>query len=281
MTSPLLRLAKAIYRGTPSPRLRGFYFDLFLRVSRGRRLVATREGLTFDLDLGEMIDVGLFLGEYEREMAAAIDALCRPGWCVVDVGANIGAHTLRFAGRVGATGQVLAFEPTTFAYQKLQRNLSLNDLPNVKAFRLALSDHDEPNGVIAARSSWRSDGYQPPSPEPVPFARLDAWCAQNAQEHLDLLKVDVDGNEFAVLTGGRDTLESSRPLILIEAALYHYADARRNPFLLLEEMGYGFWDARSRKRFRDAGALEEALRADAVARIDSRNVIASDREVVW
>lgn len=282
MEARLLRLAKFVYRRTPWARLRRLGFELFLRVNRGRRVVATREGLTFDLDLGELIDVALFLGEYERDMAVAIDRLAEPGSCVLDVGANVGAHTLRLARRVGASGRVYAFEPTAYAFAKLGRNLSLNSFPQVEAVRLALSDHDETDGVIAARSSWRTDGYQAPAAEAVPFARLDTWCANRQVPGVSLAKIDVDGHEFSVLSGGRETLERQRPILLIEAGHYHYERADRNPFTLLESLGYGFWDTRTRQRFATAAALGDALLVDRARAIDSRNVVAATaRDLRW
>jgi len=274
VTSRALRIAKRIYRGTHSLRLRQLYFNLFLRVARGRRRIVTREELTFELDLGEMIDVGLYVEEYEREVAAAIDRLCQPGWCAVDVGANVGGHTLRLAKRVGPTGSVYAFEPTHYAYRKLLRNLSLNTFTNVHAYQIALSDTDDVGRDVAIRSSWRSDGVRTETPEKVVFERLDRWCLENDVVSIQLMKVDVDGREFEVLSGGARLLAGSRPVLLMEAGSYHFKSPERNPFLLLERMGYRFSDAKSGAGFGSVRALGEALSSDRAAGIDSRNVIA-------
>ena len=58
---------------------------------------------------------------------------------VVDVGANIGTHTVFFAQRAGATGQVYAFEPQRIVFQNLCANLALNGLLNVRAIHAAAS----------------------------------------------------------------------------------------------------------------------------------------------
>jgi FkbM family methyltransferase len=55
--------------------------------------------------------------------------LVSPGTLVLDIGANIGAHTLHLAHLVGPNGRVLAFEPTDYAFRKFSRNLELN--PNL------------------------------------------------------------------------------------------------------------------------------------------------------
>ena len=73
------------------------------------------------------IDFAIYLGGmFERNTALALRKLVRPSSLVLDIGANIGAHTLRLANLVGSSGRVFAFEPTDFAYSKLQANLDLN-----------------------------------------------------------------------------------------------------------------------------------------------------------
>src|SRR6266496_451229 len=74
----------------------------------------------------------------EREF---VNRFLRPGDVFVDVGANIGLFTLIAASRVGPTGKVIAFEPTSETYERLVGNVRLNRLRNVDCVRSALSDH--------------------------------------------------------------------------------------------------------------------------------------------
>src|SRR5260221_2442029 len=86
-----------------------------------------RDGIAYDLDLSQGIDFAIYLGGmFERDTARALIRLVEPSSLVVDIGANIGAHTLRLAKLVGPHGQGLAFEPTEFAFAKLKQNLKLN-----------------------------------------------------------------------------------------------------------------------------------------------------------
>src|SRR5690242_14063504 len=85
-----VRTAKWIYRHTPSAALRRMYFALFCHLVRHRSVVAPVGTLIFALDLGELIDLSLYLGEYERDTAAALARHCAPGSVVFDVGANVG-----------------------------------------------------------------------------------------------------------------------------------------------------------------------------------------------
>src|SRR6266436_7021968 len=86
-----------------------------------------RGDINWCLDLEEGIDFSIYLlGAFERSTVATLRALVKAGDVVLDIGANIGAHTLGLAKNVGAAGKVYAFEPADFAFQKLLRNLALN-----------------------------------------------------------------------------------------------------------------------------------------------------------
>jgi FkbM family methyltransferase len=255
------RLATAIYRATPFQPLRELYFSAFLRLVRDRKVVRTVEGMTFELDLGEMIDACLFLGQFERDIVSLIERLTPAGGTVIDIGANVGAHTLRFAKHVGPAGRILAIEPTDYAYRKLARNLSLNAFPQVTALQVALAEQAAPRQTISFRSSWRSDGRQQTGTSVVDFVTLDDCCAAHGITRVDLIKLDVDGHEFGVLAGGAQTLARSRPALLMETGHWHFAAAERNPLALLSRLGYRFWDTKTLEPFADLGAVERRLPA--------------------
>lgn len=245
MKQTALGLATRVYRATPFRPLRNAYFRAFLRLVRGRRVVKTVEGMTFDLDLSEMIDVGIFLHQYERDVVAVIERLARPGWSVFDIGANIGAHALRFARLVGPSGRVYAFEPMEYAFTKLRRNIALNGDANTHPFNIALSDRDVPRQHVTYRSSWASSGERRAESSVVELRTLDGWCADQRVSHVDLIKLDVDGHELEVLQGGLVTIERCRPIFLIEVGAWHFASPDRNPLELLAARGYRFWETRS------------------------------------
>lgn len=94
---------------------------------RGVTVTVLRDGFTWDLDLREGIDFAIYLlGRFEASTTRAYEGIVRPGDTVLDIGANIGAHTLPLARLVGPAGRVVAFEPTRYAHDKLLINLSLN-----------------------------------------------------------------------------------------------------------------------------------------------------------
>lgn len=127
----------------------------------GTRAEAARGGVRWDLDLSEGIDFAIYLlGGFELRTLKLYRKLVRPGAVVLDVGANIGAHTLPLAALVGPSGTVIAFEPTKFAFEKLRRNLELNPelRQRVRSLQMALlSQIDEPLPQ-SIYSSWPLDG---------------------------------------------------------------------------------------------------------------------------
>lgn len=270
---PLI-IAKAIYRLTPIPALRRWYFAAFCRLVRARTVTATIGGSTYELDLGETIDVALYLGQYERDVAAALQRYCRPGMTVLDIGANIGAHTLPIGRLVTKSGAVYAFEPMAFAFRKLSRNVSLNDAVHIHPVHAALGEARAEGLVLNYRASWQTTGGRADHASSVDVIRLDDWCRAQGVDDVGLIKIDVDGNEFAAFTGGAELLRRCRPVIVMEAVWPHFATDDRNPFLLLQGLGYRFFDTKSGTEFPTVQALARLLPVGDDAMKVSMNVIA-------
>jgi FkbM family methyltransferase len=143
----------------------------------------------------------------------------------VDAGANEGLYTL-FAGRhVGESGRVLAFEPSAREFARMEANIALNGLGNVRPFRMALAQDDgEADLLIAddAHSGQNTLGALPhegvveAGRERVAVRRLDRALAEEGMDRVDFIKIDVEGAEAGLLEGASETLRRFRPLLLIE-----------------------------------------------------------------
>ncbi|MBN1126563.1 MAG: FkbM family methyltransferase [Sedimentisphaerales bacterium] len=235
-------------------RIRSLMFRLYCAVVRKSQITTTIDNIRYHLDLGEMIDLCLYLDRYEPDVTGAIERFCKPGHTVLDIGANIGAHTLRMARNVGPNGQVYAFEPTDYAFQKLLQNIALNHFSNIETCKLALSDQNLPAQQVNFRASWRTDGTYKDTTCQADFKRLDDWVVEKNVQHVDLVKLDVDGHEYAVLTGGEYFFRDCRPLLIIEVVDWHFKKVNRNPLKLLQEWGYRFWNLHNNREYR---TLEE------------------------
>lgn len=219
-------------------------------------VVATRGDITWAFDLDEAIDLGLWaLNVFEPGVTRALARLLEPGHLVLDIGANVGAHTLRLAQRVGDAGVVYAFEPTIFGFEKLRRNLALNPSlsSRVRPLRVGLTDLAErplPPRVSASWSLTRPLSELHPrdlgvasSTEGARFLALDRWVTDQGLARIDLVKLDVDGFEVRVLRGALESLRRFQPVIVMEWAPHHFVDPHE-PFVdcivLLQGLGYAF-----------------------------------------
>ncbi len=198
-------------------------------------VTVSRAGIRYRLDLSQGIDFALYLGAFERATAAACTRLVRPGSNVLDIGANIGAHTLHLARLVGAEGRVFAFEPTRYAFEKLTHNLALNAelRPRVTAFQAFLGPRSGGAVPAAIPSAWplADDGElhakhfgKSMSTGGAAVTSVDEFLAANATPRIDFVKLDVDGFECDVLSGAAAMLERDRPTFVMEIAPYVLAE---------------------------------------------------------
>ena len=248
-----------------------------------------RRGLTWNLELSEAIDLMIFLqGAFEPSTTQAYEKIVRPGDTVLDIGANIGAHTLPLAKLTGENGRVFAFEPTSYAFVKLQTNLNLNPKLSgtVKAFQMMLVSEAHPETMPARIcSSWPLtpvSGLHPKhcgqfmSTEGASVSSLDSFLEGQAAVKISFIKLDVDGFELQVLKGGSKMLLRDRPVILMELSPYlmdEYHQSFEEMISLLAGMDYVFKDVDSGKTYApDPVAIRRRIPDGA-----TRNVILTSR----
>lgn len=222
----------------------------------GDHALAWRRGIRWNLDLREGIDFAIFLlGGFELRTLRLYARLIRSGDTVFDIGANIGAHTLPFAQLVGPMGRVVAFEPTKYAFAKLQRNLALNPelALRVSANQVALLECPSVGLPPKIYSSWplqetsgldKIHGGRLQGTEGSRVATLDQAAKTMGLKRLDFIKLDVDGHEPEVLCGGLDTIGRFRPRILMEWAPYIFEGKNQMLDTALKELKRNGYRAR-------------------------------------
>lgn len=231
-------------------------------VGKDDHTIVSRAGLTYDLDLSQGIDFAIFLlGSFEPATSRALQRHVRPGMTVLDIGANIGAHTLRLGQLVGPAGRVLAFEPTAFAFQKLQRNVELNPEihSRIECFQQFLTSGSSVQVPSAIYSSWPLAGGKNLHPQHlgeemettgVSSSSLDAVLERAAVPKVDFVKLDVDGFECDVLSGAAMMMSRDRPTFVMELVPYVHAEHGYSFKILLDYFNahnYRFYDERSEK----------------------------------
>jgi FkbM family methyltransferase len=200
------------------------------------------------------------------------------GQVAVDIGCHKGAYTYWMRRRVGATGQVFAFEPQPRQVAYLRTAFAALPFENVTLVPLGVSNSvgrarlNIPQGAgqthaasleqvgaasraadVAAPGAIPSFGGtrlggrpprlggptdSPRSPLIVEVTTLDAFFA-NRSRGPHFLKIDVEGHELSVLEGGQSVLESHRPTLLVECEARHRSDGDVRPvFEFLRSLGY-------------------------------------------
>lgn len=173
-----------------------------------------------DEDLGRDI---YFLGEFEPQESAFIVGNVRETDICVDIGANVGFYTIHLA-KKARRGMVHSFEPVPLNYQVLALNVLTNGLSNVVMNNFAVGDTDgEANFCIArdgAFSSLVDTGRRIiVETAKTQVMKLDSYCSESKLPRIDILKVDVEGAELAVIRGAAELLADSerRPrLVMLE-----------------------------------------------------------------
>lgn len=154
-----------------------------------------------------------------------------------DIGANIGITTLFFAKHVGNEGLVVAFEPVPPTAKRLQENVRVNCLQNVRICTVALGDKignaeivyaEESPGIATlrpdmAQSYLKQFQMQTFTVEVVP---LDTLVEREQLPLPFFIKMDVEGFELLVLQGARSVIERARPLLFVELHGASHEDCR-------------------------------------------------------
>ena len=193
-----------------------------------------------DSYVGRSLDL---YGEFSNGEVLLFEQVLRPGEIVVEVGSNVGAHTVPLAKAVGPTGRVFAFEPQRVLFQTACANLALNSITNVvarnEAVGAAAGSRVVPSLDYSAAANY---GGLPLGPEAgwadkqvpleeVPVVALDSLNLGRCR----LLKIDVEGMEADVLLGAKETIARCRPLLYVEN---DRVEKSERLVALLTELGY-------------------------------------------
>jgi FkbM family methyltransferase len=167
-----------------------------------------------DMYIGRSLDA---YGEWSESELSLLFQVLKPGGVAIDVGANVGTHTVALAKHVTASGVVIAFEPQRLTFQLLCANVALNALVNVKCVNAAagnISGHTliptlDPT-VEQNIGALKSVGHE--QGERTDLLRIDDLALTRCH----LIKIDVEGFESQVLAGARATVRAHRPVLFVE-----------------------------------------------------------------
>jgi FkbM family methyltransferase len=194
----------------------------------GALYIHTNDGHRFFLDARETF-ISLHVmehGEWEKPVRDVMRRILKSGGVFVDIGANIGLHTVFAAMLVGASGTVYAVEPHPRTFGFLCRNIDINGMQGyVQAKCLAVSDapaqsiefeyfpqHPAMSGFSLPQ--FRLDAHHgTPEKIMVQTTTIDTLLAPTY--HADLIKIDVEGFERIVLQGASQTIAHNQDACFI------------------------------------------------------------------
>lgn len=256
----------------PLPGLRLIAFGILGKPRRGPVDVEVdRDGLRWRLDLRDDAQRLMFLDFYERELRGRVLAQLPEGGTFVDVGANVGFWSIPAARQVGPKGHVLSFEPNPWAAERFRRNVALNSGAGLASIELVdaamgaepaeleLYSFDLEAGASQATLQRGAVAVSAPAHVTVPVKTLD----DVVDLEVDVLKIDVEGHEMAVLDGAPRLLSNAPPrLIVIEVQgdlLVHAGVTPEALVARIESLGYRSVDGDG---FLGRGFVERPLPSD-------------------
>lgn len=188
-------------------------------------------------------------GSWEGHLVNLYYRLLKPNSVVIDIGANIGYHSIHLGKIVGSGGKVFSFEPQKLIYDILSANILKNGLSNViyqHNFGLSseegilylsnLEDVSYTNGMI-------NFGGVKLNNETTGGARVTVKTLDDIfTGDVDLMKIDIEGMESEVILGSSNTIKKSLPMIFVEISQDHdelYSYFRKNEYIIYKITNHG------------------------------------------
>jgi FkbM family methyltransferase len=205
--------------------------------------------LTTDTIIGASI---ASTGIWAPKDVALFEQLIAPGMTVLDVGANVGHHTVVYGKLVGPQGRVVSFEPQTTIFRLLSANTVLNGGTNTDLIQACVG---EARGFVhlypvnySAQSNFGALGVDPDPAtrstrgEKARVVKLDDVTYELSRpiDRVDFIKIDVQSFEYYVLKGASKMLKKFKPMLFLEISPYYMNPKYdyREIYKFLWSMGY-------------------------------------------
>jgi len=201
----------------------------------------TKEGIAI---IGNDSHIGRWVEEcgrldHDQNMLPLVLPFIPEGGVVLDIGANIGSHTIAYAKKVGFSGNVFAYEPNPEAFKCLVHNMK--ELVTVFEFPFALGNtigtieviqENDNIGMAYVKEAKNGSGI---------ITTVDKEMKDIKK--VDFIKIDCEGYELEVLKGAKETIKKYSPVMLIEVnkgCLERSGESKESLFKLLDEYGYTY-----------------------------------------
>ena len=223
-------------------------------MKRGEIVHKVYPGVKMFLYADCLLSEAIFTTGFEQQEIKLMTKILRKGDIFLDIGSNHGIYSLIAARKVCLSGKVYAIEPVAKTFERLERNIKLNNFKNILPFRLAISSS---NGTLPMKISqegydaWnslakptRGDNYDV---EIVETQQLDDFIQANKlMGKIKMVTIDVEGWEYEVLNGGLEFFSEQGALItqieFNEDALQGAGSSSQNLIKKLTSLGYQLYE---------------------------------------
>lgn len=215
------------------------------------------EGINFEILIDPKngcVDKEIFVtGKWEPHFLSIIKENLKEGGVFVDIGANIGHHSL-FASRVvGDSGKVISFEPQVKIFNQFQKSIEKNNFKNIVVHNKGCGDKEmsasvySNNDNIGGASVYFSEEKE--NNEKIDIIIPDKIL--ETESRINFIKIDTEGYELEVLRGLKNTIKKYRPIIYLEysPSLYKMIDKNKGKEIisLLKDQEYHIYDVENYK----------------------------------
>lgn len=168
-------------------------------------------------------------GSWEPDMLREIGKHIKDTSICLDVGANIGQHTLYMA-TVAKKGKVYAFDPISSLAKQIKESVQKNNYTNVEVLTFGLSNENDQKEIYLNNLNMGNTTFKKrigaSSVEKAETRIFDEFW--NCRGQIDFIKIDVEGYEFYALLGMKESLTLYKPVMIIEFSPVFYSKMNIN-----------------------------------------------------
>jgi len=174
------------------------------------------------------VDTHIFTsGVYEPDILTVIAEHLKPGDTFVDIGTNIGQHSLFAASIVGSTGHVVSFEPIPRLVAQFKESITLNQWNNFMTVHECACSNDVGNFALQLKpGNIGGSGFHHTSTdyETITVETIPADTKLGDESRVSFIKIDTEGHELEALQGLTKTLHTHHPILLVEFSPCFWGD---------------------------------------------------------
>ena len=195
-------------------------------------------------------------GGYDKHNLTVVSKFVKSNATCFDIGANIGVYTVLMANIAGKDGMIHSFEPVSHIRRKLHANVKLNNQKNVRINDFAIADQEGEMEMLQVKegqfrggtstfihneniSAMGIDKFEKVL---VQLNTLDDYVVENNIDEISFIKIDVEGFEWNVLEGGKESIRRFAPTILMEYDPIRHDDDSKNFKDFFNQEGYSVFE---------------------------------------